>query len=481
MSTGTPMENIKKLSPERFNAFVDWTRGPMTGDFIKELEWYSDESEYVFGVLTLDLVDDDFGYILLCRDEEGRYRCIDVEISLIDVDLARNRLNEALNQQSKTGEKTFPQGDADELKAGVDLFTPLIPERRWHPTFKTMFDYPHWQPAMSIMSEMMRHFVDVDGHFVKEFQSNGFDARCWELYLYAYFKEEQLGMDREYHAPDFMLGKYGKKVAIEAVTINPTENQRPPQHPTEQPILRTDEEIRQLLKSHVPIKFSGALTAKLRKKPAYWELDHVKGLPVVFALADFHEPQSMTWTFPAILEYLYGITQEYSHDDAGQLTINLLKIDFYTKENGARVQAGFFFLPEAENVAAVLFSNSGTLSKFNRMGRLAGFGDDKSIMFRSGVCHNHDPNAALPLPFHFEISPSKVTETWAEGLSMFHNPNAKFPVHRDLFPSIAHHEFRDGQIYSSIPEFHPYTSVTIHLLPEEQVSAWTKSDREVKE
>jgi hypothetical protein len=38
MITGTPMENIKKLSPKRFNAFVVWTRGPMTGDFIKELE-----------------------------------------------------------------------------------------------------------------------------------------------------------------------------------------------------------------------------------------------------------------------------------------------------------------------------------------------------------------------------------------------------------------------------------------------------------
>jgi hypothetical protein len=51
---------------------------------------------------------------------------------------------------------------------------------------------------------------------------------------------------------------------------------------------------------------------------------------------------------------------------------------------------------------------------------------------------------------------------------MFHNPNAKFPVHRELFPSITHHEFRDGQIFSSIPEFHPYTLVTVHLLPNGQ-------------
>ena len=134
---------------------------------------------------------------------------------------------------------------------------------------------------------------------------------------------------------------------------------------------------------------------------------------------------------------------------------------------GAQVQAGFFFLPEAENVSAVLFSNSGTLSKFNRMGRLAGFGDSKSLMFRSGVCHQHDPNSAFPLPFHFEVIPGKATETWAEGLSMFHNPNAKQPVPCELFPSIAHHEFRDGQIHSLIPDFHPYASVTFHLRVEE--------------
>jgi hypothetical protein len=467
------MVNIKELSHERFNAFVDWTRGPLTGDFLQELEWYSDESEHVLGILTLDLMDDDFGFIILGRDENGRFRAIDLEHSLSDIDHARRRLKEVLHDHSQTGETVFPQDD--ELKSGVDLFTPLIPEHRWHSTFKTMIDYPHWQPAMGIMSEMMLHFIDVDGHFVKEFQSNGFDARCWELYLYAYFKEEQLFLDREYHAPDFMIGKYGQKVAIEAVTINPTENQKPPLRSEGDLYFRTDEEIKELLKNHVPIKFSGALTGKLKKKPAYWELEHVNGLPVVFALADFHEPQSITWTFPAILEYLYGITQEYSYDETGQLIINPLKVESYTKENGSQIQAGFFFLPEAENVAAVLFSNSGTLSKFNRMGRLAGFGIDECIMYRSGVCHNHDPNAALPLPFLIEIAPGRATETWAEGLSMFHNPKAKHPVPRELFPSIAHHEFRDGQIYSLIPDFHPYTSVTIHLLPEDKVKTWAET------
>lgn len=32
------------------------------------------------------------------------------------------------------------------------------------------------------MSEMMRHFVDVDGNFVQQFQTTAFDSRIWELY-----------------------------------------------------------------------------------------------------------------------------------------------------------------------------------------------------------------------------------------------------------------------------------------------------------
>ncbi|MDC4840359.1 hypothetical protein OHV81_18610, partial [Acinetobacter baumannii] len=58
---------------------------------------------------------------------------------------------------------------------------------------------------------------------------------------------------------------------------------------------------------------------------------------------------------------------------------------------------------------------------------------------------------------------TESNETWAEGLSMFHNPNAKYPVPRELFPSIAHHYISDDRMYSFIPDFHPYSSTTINF------------------
>ena len=47
---------------------------------------------------------------------------------------------------------------------------------------------------------------------------------------------------------------------------------------------------------------------------------------------------------------------------------------------------------------------------------------------------------------------------------MFHNPNARFPVPEEMFGSIAHHKFIDGQIQSVLSEFHPYTSMTLNVL-----------------
>ncbi len=38
----------------------------------------------------------------------------------------------------------------------------------------------------------MPHFIDIDGNFVQQFQSTGFDSGLWELYLYTYFSEEEL-------------------------------------------------------------------------------------------------------------------------------------------------------------------------------------------------------------------------------------------------------------------------------------------------
>jgi len=319
------------------------------------------------------------------------------------------------------------------------------------------------------MSEMMRHLVDVDGNLVEQFQTEGFDSRTWELYLYAALLEQGLFVEKPKPAPDFMVRKGRKKVFIEAVTVNPTGN-APPPSPADEPIMRTSEEIKELLKSKVAIKFASPLWSKLNRKNPYWELKEVEGHPLVFAIADFHEKQSMIWTSTALLRYLYGVSHDFVYDEKGQLVITPMKLETHEFE-GKKIPSGFFLQDKAENVSAVLFSASGTMSKFNRMGRLAGFGLPEQKMFRAGFHFRHDKNAALPSYFMHEVKQGAVTETWAEGLSMFHNPRAKHPVDWGMFPHIAHHFFTDGLIESIVPEFHPYSSYTWNLLPTKDTSS----------
>lgn len=461
---------VIRMTPERYNAFVAWTRSPIAKDVGEELEFFSSSDENLVGVLIKDLTDRDFGYVLLGRDGKGRFRCIDVDMSYKRTD-ARHALFESINRHASKGATVYEQGDESTDRAGVDLFTPVVPKEKLHRSFRLLQSIDHWLPARGIMAEMMNHYVDVDGNFVEQFQSTAFDSRIWELYLYAALLEMGLFVNKDHEAPDFEVSRFGEKVFIEAVIVGPSPKDPPLERDEHgMPEVRSPAAVRELIKTRMPIRFGSALYSKLSRAKPYWELEHVNGHPLIFAIADFHEDQSMTWTSPALMEYLYGVTHDFMLDERGQLVILPLKVGTH-EYNGKVIPSGFFLQPGAEHISAVLFSASGTISKFNRMGKLAGFGLPNQIIHRVGVRHDHDPNAVLPKGFMHTMNQGEVTESWAEGLSMFHNPFALHPVNPDMFPGIAHHHFVDGQLKSIVPEFHPYSSFTWNVM--------VKSDEEI--
>lgn len=446
---------VKTMSQKRFNAFVRLSRNPIASYFGQEIAWYSNDDETVIGVVLRDRIDHDYACVMLARDNGGRYRAFDFKSSLETEASAKEWLDRVIKSHTRLGLQRYQQGD--EAKT-LDLFTPVLPIERLNPDFVRLSNDPSLMPARSIITEMMPHYTDVDGNFVDQFQSTGFDARVWELYLFAYIAEEELFLDRDNPAPDFLVSKYGETVAIEAVTVG-RKSDNPPKYIKSLPKRRTPEELREERESILPIKFGSPLYSKLQKR--YWTLPHVQGRPLVFAIADFHEDLSMVWSTTPLINYLYGVRHEFHYDEHGQLVITPIQLESHrvgTKE----IPSGFFFQPGAENVSAVLFSASGTISKFNRIGRQSGFRDPHTIMVRVGTCHDHDPNASVPKRFRYVVD-ERCNETWAEGLSMFHNPNAINPVSEELFPSVAHHHFQDGQIISKLPDFYPYASLTYNL------------------
>ena len=452
---GVTDQVVKELDHKRFNSLVGASRSPAAAYISEELGWYANDGETIIGVLLLDTIDHDYAAVILARDEGGRFRAFDQECSIATREEALSWLQDTIAAHTEAGVLVVPQGGEP---VGVDLFTPIVAHEKLHPYFVALSSDSVFFPARSIISGLMPHYADVGGNFVEQFQSTGFDARLWELYLYAYLIEEQLFIDRSMNAPDFIIKKYGKTVAIEAVIVG-RKPENPPTYLKEPSRPPTPDEVLEATMQSMPIKFGSPLYSKLTKE--YWNLSHVKGNPLVFAIADFHDDMSMLWSSTALMNYLYGVKHDWHYDEKNQLIITPSPIAMH-KIDGKMIPSGFFNQPGAENISAILSSASGTISKFNRLGRQAGFSVPNIQMIRMGMCYDHDPNASVPRMFRYEVDETSE-ETWGEGLSMFHNPNAMHEVPRELFPSIAHHYLREGQIVSFMPEFQPYASYTLNM------------------
>ena len=442
MKTAIPIN--KKL----FDIYILFTREPFVQYFTKELEFYSNGNGGLLGLISLDLTDNDYYGCILSRDISKQYRAELIVASLPTIEEAR----EWINSQMESNSIVFH----DNKHQYFNIFGELSNYDKQHPNYILLRDSEALLSAKQVLSEISFNYKDIDGNFIDQFQSiNGFDSRIWELFLFCFFREQFFSFERNHESPDFIVEKLNEKIAIEAVIVSRKTAIDKHTH-------KTKEEIDKLLLNEMPLMFGSALFDKLKKR--YWEKDHVKGMPFAIAIADFHDTMSMTWSFNALLDYLYGYKYDYSFDEDGTLKVNPIKIGNYIKANGTEIPAGFFFHPECENISAVIFSSCATLSKFNRMGKQAGFGSDNNKLIRMGSYYDHTPNADKAKTIVYEVDENS-NETWSEGVVVFHNPNALIPLNPELFDDrVAHCFFKDEIIHSLMPEVFPYNSFTQNLI-----------------
>ena len=450
---------ISPISLSRFNALGGYVRHPETLQLIKELGFYEFNNGDVLGIAVLSIRDQDFGGIVLARDRKLRFRCVDVTKFCANHEAALEALFAGMTKAAQANAEEHHQGD--EKGEPVDFFAHLQAEDRLHPSFVQLTTNEGYSPARQIIESMMRWYEDADGNFVEQFQTTGFDQRIWELYLFATLIEANHVLSRDHAVPDFCCSSILGEFYIEAVTVGPTLKDGVI---TPAPELHTPGDFEAYVNKYMPIKFGSALFSKLRKK--YWEQPHVSGKPFVLAIADFSAPMSMIYSQPALERYLFGFEDMGAFDSKGNLVITHVRIETHQWGDKAPIPSGFFRLPEATHVSAVISSNSGTIAKFNRMGILGKFGSKQVLIRREGLMANHDPNASMPKIFSVIVNAAGYKEDWIEGLNVYHNPNAQIPLPIDLFPGAAHH-FCDqaGQVTSCIPEFHPMSSVTMHFFP----------------
>jgi hypothetical protein len=414
----------------------------------------------VLGAIIRDKADGDFGGLVFGRDKKLRYRWVNGTKFFPTVAGATTAIRHAMRKSAAEPDEDYHQGD--EKGAPVDFFGKIASQEKLNPDFVNLRDQEVFSAARGIIEPMMRWYEDVDGNFVEQFQTTGFDARIWELYLFAAFREMGFDIDRKHPSPDFRcsIPTIGLQIFVEATTVNPSQDASG--KPLPEPSLKVPADVEAYLSNYMPIRFGSALFSKMQKR--YWEKPYIKGHPFVLAIQDFSAPQSMTRTRSAFENYVSGYRHEWKKHAKGKLVIVPKKIGTHTWKKKT-IPSGFFDQPDTENVSAVLFSNSGTVSKFNRMGLLAGFASPRLKLLRIGTAFNPDPNATRPLAFKMLVNDPRYNESWSEGLDVWHNPKARVPLIEEALPFAAHHKLLpNGQVSSTVPPWQPLGSFTLHAL-----------------
>ena len=92
------------------------------------------------------------------------------------------------------------------------LFEAVVNERRQHPSFRDIAASDAHVGARALMQQTLEQWDSPDRQFVRDFQTEGFDARVFELYLAATLDSLGWTVRAESGRPDFRCLGSGTRV-----------------------------------------------------------------------------------------------------------------------------------------------------------------------------------------------------------------------------------------------------------------------------
>ena len=314
-----------------------------------------------------------------------------------------------------------------------DIYKIIVPENRLNERFKLLTECSLLNPAKNIMENICVLMNDKDGNFVKDFQSTGFDARVWEIYIFIFLYENQFEILQDVDRPDFHVMKKDYDFFIEASLSAEKEVEKYSREFIKESVEKNDLAIQKELIDYYSIRLGSVLFSKLNKK--YWELDWVNGKPLVFAITPSHNYMAKFLPDAKIMEYLYGVKMITKEENGELIHIRNEVVEEHT-HGEKTIPSHFFSHPDTENVSAVIFSNNCDLHKFNRMGYENNLTEKNLLMTRSGYKYDDSKPNANAKDFTYVLQKGKSIEDWNESLTIYHNPNAKIPLDRKAFHNV---------------------------------------------
>lgn len=424
---------VEQISGRQFDIFaLSLEDGPNFGERVVYDAYRTGRGEAV-GAILIDGVTWAFSTLTLRRRVDHRWVKTDERDSFVDPEAAMAHLQTSL----RAGDPPEPLPPGERRRRELLKLGPAGSS----PEFKLLASTRSHFPALIAAGECYLAMPNPDANFVTDFQTRNFASRLFELYLLACFREQGIRVRQDHPSPDFHIERAGATCWIEAVTANSPEAGSGGIGDW----VHAPEDLDERLTGAPAERFAKTLRSKLER--GYERLPHVAGQPFAIAIADFHESGSMVWSREALPTYLYGMKAYVEGDErraAGMAISHLTGKD--------RIPAGLFRDPAFAHLSGVLFSNAGTLSKFNRMGFLAGWRPAELEMIRQGVLFDRTPGAIDAIPFAMSIeSPDYEAlwpdgETWCQELEFFHNPLAANPIPFDLIPGATHWVETDGEI-----------------------------------
>ncbi|MDC4343504.1 hypothetical protein OHV34_17095 [Acinetobacter baumannii] len=318
----------------------------------------------------------------------------------------------------------------------LDLFTPVVESERQHYIFKILSNETMYAER-NVILDWADGFVDRDNKFVKEFQTT-FESSLMELYLNKILKSENIDIDYKHNAPDFVCNKNGSSFCIEATIANPEKDGQPAYGFTED-YLNFDIDFKEFNRKSI-IRIANSIVTKSQKYTrSYCKYPHVIGKPFILGLNSFDRPHSHFIGHRGLMAVLYGIYLNEEKAVSEKLTyIPRERMDFIEKDNGAEIQLGFFTTSEYEHISAVIFNPYANWGKVQALAELT---EANKYTYFNALYTRDEVNEETLIPdIRNGIPKEKYSESIFDGMYIFHNPHAKYPIPKFLFnhPEIAH-------------------------------------------
>ena len=443
--------HMKEISPRVFKLYaLSLPKGLDFGPELPVSSWLSDNG-VACGLVQFDEQSVKYSFFVMRRRQDDKWQLVEKQDGIESHSAAVSLLETAMRVEEP--KESIPSG-VRKHKTFYDL------EDREPCDLYKMLYLPTHEAAGWALHQIYLALPNPDKNFVSDFQTKNFHTRLWELYLYACFKEQGLEVKQDHDSPDYQIIREADSVWVEVVTANP---EIPYEHVNAKPVFAPEDSMERQMGA-VAFRYAKTLRSKLQKN--YHLKDHVKHQPFAMAIADFHAPGSMVWSREALPCYLYGTVGQVVEKDGKQvpqeLTIEKLLVD-------EDIPAGLFRGGEYRHVSAVIHSNAATISKFNRMGFLAGYRNPGIKMTR--LCHffNPSPDAIKGDMVEYDIASEEYENLWPNGenwslaLEIYHNPYAKYPLPRNVFPMATHWFEEDGDIVFRTPYKNCLLSSVTHL------------------